>query len=57
MQFAFFDSLPTYNDQTYSRTEQLSAASELDNPEAITLRILGRLFETTAGSAFDPFAI
>jgi hypothetical protein len=47
---------PTYNAATFTRVRRLGAASELQDAEALTLALLGRLFAATTGrDDYDPF--
>jgi hypothetical protein len=55
-QVVFFDDMPTYNAAIYTRTERLASAAELDAPEAVALRLLRRLLDTTTQQpGYNPF--
>ncbi len=49
--------VPRYKGDTYTRVTRLAAVSELDDPKAIAMSLLGRLFEATTGRpGYTPFA-
>ncbi len=49
--------VPKFNAQTYTRTRQLSAASELQDARSVALGTLERLFAATTGREdYTPFA-
>jgi len=48
--------VPEYNAHSFTRTRRLSAASQLKDPEGITLALVGRLLAATTGrDDYKPF--
>lgn len=54
--FVFLDHAPRYNSPTFTRHRRLAATSDLAEPQALALSLLGRLFAATTGRVdYTPF--